>query len=90
MRSESMSPTENKENLSRNNNINKMHQPPSVTLATGGYDRQIRFWSPSDGSCRHHIMFPDSVCPTSDQHLSRRARNLYLKLKTHTHTHTAN
>lgn len=39
----------------------QMHQPPSVTLATGGYDRQIRFWSPSDGSCRHHITFPDSV-----------------------------
>ena len=37
------------------------HPAPSVTLATGGYDRQIRFWSPQDGSCRHHIMFPDSV-----------------------------
>jgi target of rapamycin complex subunit LST8 len=41
-----------------------------VTLATAGYDRQIRFWSPSNGTCRHHIMFAESV--------RKRKRRIYL------------
>ena len=64
----SVKPSENRENLKnpafksiQTKSFRMQHPAPSVTLATGGYDRQIRFWSPQDGSCRHHIMFPDSV-----------------------------